>query len=150
MNIRRVKQGAKITFYNGIYMIILGIYNIFFIGFNMTNNFNAISQLWGFFTRYNSKIAYFFYLFNVIIGIFLISEGVVIMYLSDFIIKRKEKMTWVVLFISGIISWAGLLTVSILFKNAWLILFSFLGWVTFIIGMLLPVKYYLQKNYRSY
>jgi hypothetical protein len=150
MNIQRVKQGANITYYNGIYMIFLGLYNIFFVGFNMKYNFNAISQLWGFFAKYNSNIAYMFYLFNVVIGIFLISEGVVIMYLSDFIFKRKEKMTWVVLFLSGIISWAGLLTVSILFKNYWLISLTFLGWITFVTGMLLPIKYYLEKNYREY
>ena len=150
MNIRRVKQGANITYYNGLYMIITGILYIIFIRINMTWNFLAISELWGFFARYNPKISFLFYLLNVLIGIFQISEGVVIMYLSDFIFKRKEKMTWVILFLSGIISWAGLLTVSILSKNLIWISFSFIGWLSFIIGMILPIQYYLEKNYREY
>ena len=72
------------------------------------------------------------------------------MYLSDFIIKRKDKMTWVVLFLSGLISWVGLLTISILFKNWVLIVLSFIGWLDFVVGMVLPIKYYLEKNYKEY
>ena len=49
MNIKRVKQGAMITFYNGIYMILLGIYFILLKNFNMSANFDVISELWGFF-----------------------------------------------------------------------------------------------------
>lgn len=150
MNIKRVKQGARITFFNGLYMILFGIFYIFFIRFNMTLLFNNIEQLWGFFIRYNAEIARFFYLFNVLIGLFLISTGIVIMYLSDFILKRKEKMTWVILFISQIISWVGLLIISILFKNWILITLSLIGWASFILGMLLPIKYYLEKGYREY
>jgi len=150
MNIKRVKQGAKITLYNGIYMILVGIFYIAFIRMNMRSNFSSISQLWGFFSRYNSDISYLFYLFNILIGIFLISHGIIVVYLSDFIIKRKEKMTWVVLFLSGIASWAGLLTVSVLFKNMLLITLSFIGWISFVFGMLLPIRYYLEKKYREY
>lgn len=72
------------------------------------------------------------------------------MYLSDFIFKRKEKTTWVVLFISGIISWGGLVIISFLFKNKLLIILSFIGWGLFIIGMLLPISYYVSKGYREY
>ena len=150
MNIRRVKRGASITFYNGIYMIILGIYFISFVNFNMKTNFNSISQLWGFFSKFNTEIAFLFLLFNMIVGVFLISNGVNIMYLSDFIYKRKEKMPWVILFFSGLISWVGLLTIMILAKNLLLIILSFLGWLTFAIGMLLPIRYYLEKGYREY
>jgi len=150
MNIKRVKQGAKITFWNGVYMILFGLILIIFVKSNMMRNFKSFDQLWGFFQRYNPDIAYLFWLYNIIVGIFLISEGIVIMYLSDFILKRKEKMTWVVLFLSGIISWAGLLTVSIMFKNNVLILMSLFGWATFILGMLLPIRYYIEKNYREY
>ena len=116
----------------------------------MKSNFEAISQLWGFFAKYNSPIAKMFYFYSIVLGVMLVSEGVVIMYLSDYIFKRKEKMTWVVLFLSGIISWAGLLTVSFLFKNYLLIGFTFFGWITFIIGMLMPIRYYLEKNYKEY
>jgi len=150
MNIRRVKQGAKITFYNGIYMILFGIFYIVFVRFNMKTNFNAISELWGFFAKFNPKISLLFYLFNIIIGLFLISTGIFTMYLSDFILKRKEKMTWVILFLSGLISWGGLLFISVLFKNIILVVLSFIGWSIFITGMLLPIKYYLEKSYREY
>lgn len=150
MNIRRVKQGANITFCNGIYMILLGIYFMFFFNFNMKNNFNGISQLWGFFSKFNSEIAYIFILYNIMTGIFMISNGIIILYLSDFIYKRKEKFTWVILFLSGIISWAGLLTIFILMKNIILIILIFLGWLSFIIGMLIPISYYLEKEYREY
>ncbi len=150
MNIRKVKQGARITFLNGIYMALLGVFYIFFVRFNMKQNFNSIDQLWGFFAKFNPEITFLFFLFNIIIGIFLISNGITIMYLSDFIIKRKEKMTWVVLFLSQIISWGGLLILSILFKNIILIVLSFIGWISFIIGMVLPIRYYLQKKYREY
>ncbi len=150
MNIKRVKQGSQITFYNGLYMILLGLYFIIFINYNMRGNFGAVSELWGFFSKFNSDIAFIFLLFNVIIGIFLITHGINIMYLSDFIYKRKEKMAWVILFTSGIISWAGLLTIMVLFRNWLLIVLSFVGWLSFVIGMLLPIRYYLEKKYREY
>lgn len=150
MNIQKVKQGAKITLYNGFYMILFGIFYIVFIKFNMEYNFNAIEELWGFFAKFNPEISYLFYLFNIIIGLFLISTGIFTIYLSDFIMKRKEKMTWVILFLSGIISWGGLLAISVLFKNLILVILSFIGWFSFIIGMLLPIKYYIEKRYREY
>ena len=150
MNIRKVKQGAKITLYNGIYMILFGIFYIFFFKSNMKYNFNAISELWGFFSKFNPEISYLFFLFNVIIGLFLISTGIFTVYLSHFIMKRKEKMTWAVLFLSGLISWGGLLAISILFKNPVLIVLTFIGWFIFIIGMLLPIRYYLEKGYKEY
>ena len=150
MNIRKVKQGAKITWYNGIYMILFGMFYIGFVKFNMSSNFNAISELWGFFAKFNPEITFLFYLFNILIGLFLISTGITIMYLSDFILKRKEKITWVILFLSSLIVWVGILIISILFKNWILITLSFIGWLIFIIGMLLPIKYYLEKSYREY
>jgi hypothetical protein len=150
MNIQRVKQGAKITFYNGIYMILLGLFYIFFSDYNMRNNFRRISELWGFFLRYDPKIAHLFILLNILVGIFMISNGIFIMHLSDFIIKRKEKITWVILFISGIISWVSILIICILFKNWSLIILSAIGWLSFIIGMIIPIRYYLEKSYREY
>lgn len=150
MNIQRVKQGARITLYNGVYMILLGIYYIFFIKTNMKIIFSSINLLWGFFTRYNNNIAYFIQLFNILIGILLISQGIVIVYLSDFIIKRKEKMTWTILFLSGIISWAVLLVTSILLNNWFLSIITGIGWLSFLIGMVLPIRYYLEKNYKEY
>ena len=150
MNIQRVKLGAKITLYNGIYMILLGILEIFFLDYVMKQNFNAIDQLWGFFTRYNSDIAKIFNLQATIIGILLISQGIVIIFLSYFIIKRKDKMAWIILFLTGMISWAGLLIISILLKNLLLMGSMLLGWLSFIMGMLYPILYYLEKSYREY
>jgi len=150
MNIRRVKQGAKLTLYNGIYMILFGIFYAFSVQFNMKQNFNAINQVWGFFAAFSPEITQLFLLFNILIGLFLISTGITIIHLSDFIIKRKDKMTWVTLFISGLIAWGGLLLISILFKNQILIILSLIGWISFVIGMLLPIQYYLEKSYREY
>jgi|TARA_Y100000310_G_scaffold162257_1_gene162259 uncharacterized membrane protein HdeD (DUF308 family) len=150
MNIRKVKQGAKITFYNGIYMILFGIFYTIFVRFNMNQNFKAIGELWGFFARFNPEITQLFLLFNILIGLFLISTGITIIHLSDFIIKRKDKMTWVILFLSGLIAWVGLLIISFLFKNIPLIILSIIGWIMFIFGMLLPIQYYMEKSYREY
>jgi len=150
MNIQRVKQGAKITLYNGIYMILFGIFQIFFAEFNMKNNFQAIDSIWSLFVKYNPKIYKLFILSNISIGILLISLGVFIAYLSYFIIKRKDKMAWVILFVSGIVSWIGLLIISFLFKNWTLIILSLIGWIMFIFGMILPISYYIEKNYREY
>ncbi len=150
MNIQRVKYGAKITYYNGIFMIFLGAIFIFFMNANMKANFDSINQLWGFFSKFNPEISFLFLLFNIIIGIFLITTGIIITYLSDFIIKRKDKMAWVMLFLFGIINWVGLLIITILLKNLILIILSFMGWLTFILGMLIPIQYYLEKSYREY
>jgi|SRR3989344_5137148 len=150
MNIQRVKQGAKITLYNGIYMILFGIFQIFFAEFNMKKNFQAIDSIWSLFVKYNPKIYKLFILSNISIGILMISLGVFILYLSYFIIKRKEKMAWIILLVSGITSWIGLLIISVLFKNWILIILSSIGWAMFVIGMLLPIHYYLEKDYREY
>lgn len=150
MNIQRVKQGAKITYLNGIYMILLGFFFIFYANKNMKQNFLVIDQLWGFFTKFNPEIAGLFILFNVIMGILLIPSGITITFLSDFIIKRKDKMTWVMLFIVGIIDWVGLLIITILLKNYLLVILSIIGWIIFVIGMLIPIQYYLEKGYREY
>lgn len=150
MNIQRVKQGARITLYNGIYMILLGIFLIVFVKLNMKNSFEAISSIWRIFVKYNPKIAQLFFLFNTSIGILLISTGIIIIYLSYFIYKRKDKTAWVVLFLSGITSWGGLLVISILIKNWTIVALIFIGWASFVIGMLLPFRYYTQKNYLEY
>lgn len=151
MNIQRVKQGARITFYNGIYMIILGVFIIAFINFNMSMSFNnSTGQLWGFFLKYNPDISFIFTLFNILLGIQMISQGISTIYLSDFIIKRKDKMTWTTLLISGILLWTGILIIFIFLRNWLLITASSIGWLTFILGMLLPIQYYLEKPYKEY
>jgi hypothetical protein len=150
MNIKRVKQGAKITLASGIYTILLGIYYISFMKFNMRINFENTKQVWGFFLKYDSDVSHLFFLFNIILGIALISIGIHIIYLSYIVLIRKEKITWVILFLSGIISWTGLLIISILFQNIVQIILSFIGWLVFIIGMILPISYYIEKPYKEY
>lgn len=150
MNIQRVKQGARITYLNGLYMILLGFFIIFFDNMNMKANFNAINQLWGFFSKFNPEIANIFSLYHILIGTLLIPSGIIIIYLSDYIIKRKEKMTWIMLFLFGIIEWVSILIIALLLKNIFLIIITFIGWAMFCLGMLIPLEYYLQKNYREY
>ncbi len=150
MNIQRVKQGAKITFFNGIYISIFGLFYIFFSKYILKENFRAIHVFWNVFEKYNPALAKTLNFLNFTIGILFISIGIFIMYLSYFIIKRKEKITWVILFIAGIICWAGILTISIFIKNILLIFLSGLGWFIFVLGMLLPIRYYLEKTYREY
>ena len=150
MNIQRVKLGAKITLYNGIYMVILGIFYILSTQLNMANNFNAVKLIWKNFVKYNPKIANIFFFYNITQGILLVCVGIFVIYLSYFIIKRKEKMAWIIMFLSGIIAWASILTISIIMQNILLIILNFIGWLTFIIGMILPIKYYAVKRYREY
>ncbi len=150
MNIQRVKQGARITLYNGVYTVAMGIFFMVFMKLNMKLTFNSITQLWGFFARYNANVAHMFYLFNALSGVLLISNGITIIFLSDFIIKRKDKMAWIILFISGLTMWAGVLAISLLLWNFLLIILSLIGWIWFVFGMVLPIHYYLEKNYREY
>jgi len=131
-------------------MVLVGLFYTFFSDFNIRASFRSISESWGFFLRYNPKIAHLFIFFYALVGILMISNGIFITYLSDFIIKRKEKITWVMLFISGIIGWGGILVISVLFDNLTLIILSSIGWLSFVIGMVMPIRYYLEKSYREY
>ena len=150
MNIQRVKQGAKITLYNEIYATLLGLFFLIFMKLNMRLNFDSITQLWGFFAKYNTNVAQIFYLFNALVGLLLISNGLTVIFLSFFIIKRKDKMAWIILFLSGITMWAGMLIISFFLWNFLLISLSLIGWLMFILGMLLPIKYYIEKPYKEY
>ena len=132
-------------------MIMLGMFLIFFSNFIMSISFNnATGQLWGFYVKYDSNIAFLFTLFNILLGILLISQGVSSMYLSDFIIKRKDKMTWVILLVSGSLLWVGTLIIFIFLRNWLLITLGLVGCLSFIWGMLMPIKYYIEKPYKEY
>lgn len=148
--IQNIKKGSKITFTNGIYTILLGLFIIIFKNWILEEDFRSIQSVWRLFTKYNPEITSLFYKLVVLQGIFVISIGITIIYLSYLIRKKKEKSTWVFLFIIGLIFWAGYLTISIFNKNFWLIVLSFIGWISFIIGMILPIKYYIQKSYMEY
>lgn len=144
--VENIKRGSSITFYNGIYAVLLGIYYIASFSFAMKMNFNSLKLSWQIFNRYNSEISALFFKLVLIEALFMIAIGIAVMYLSSYIGKRKDKTAWVMLFIIGTIFWPSLLVVEILNYNILNIALSFIGWLTFIIGMLFPIKYYLQRS----
>jgi len=148
--IENIKLGSRITFYNGIYAIIFGLFSILFYNTLMLANFRAIDSVWQVFTKYNPEISSLFFNLALAKAFLLISMGLAIMYLSSYILKKKNKSAWVMLFIIGIIFWAGLLTTEIFNKNVYTITISFIGWISFVIGMLIPISYYTQKSYEEY
>lgn len=148
--IKNIKLGSKITLINGIYAILLGIFYLAFSNFILKINFQAIDSAWGFFERYNAEIGSLFGRLFILVGLIIIAVGACIIYLSHCISKKKEKDLWIVLFIIGIIFWSGLFTIEALNQNLYTITLTFIGWITFIIGMLIPIRYYLEKPYDSY
>jgi len=148
--VENIKLGSKITFANGIYAILLGFAYIFFFREIMRINFRHVNTTWGFFEKYNPAISSMFLRFFILIGLIIIAVGASIIYLSAIIHRKKEKDMWVVLFTIGIIFWTGLLTIEVLNLNIYTIFLSFLGWLSFIIGMIIPIKYYIEKPYDSY
>ncbi len=146
MRTKLINLGSKITFYNGIYAIFLGVFFIFASKFLILKYFKSFPEVWEILVKkWLSDISQYF-LILIYTGFLLISFGVFVIYLSIFIIKRKDKLAWVALFLGGISGWAGLFVVNILAKNWMVVILSFIGWLSFIIGMLIPIKYYLQKE----
>lgn len=146
MKLRLIKLGSLITFYNGIYAIVFGIFMIFFSQFLIEKYFKSFPEVWEILVKkWVSDISQYF-LILIYSGFLLISFGIFIVYLSIFITKRKDKLAWVVLFSGGILGWASLFIVNILTKNIVMIFLSFVGWISFVLGMVIPIKYYLQKE----
>lgn len=149
--VQNIKFGSKITLLNGIYAIFLGFFYIIFSKFILNINFKSIKDItWGFFYKFNPEIASMFGRLFILVGLIIIGTGGAIIYLSNTISRKKEKDLWIVLFIIGIIFWTGLFTIEALNKNPYTITASFIGWLSFVIGMLIPIKYYLEKPYDSY
>ena len=142
-----IKLGSRITLYNGIFAVILGIAYMLCVKFILFTNFVAIDSVWQVFSKYNPEISSLYVELAILKGIFIVAIGVSIIYLSSFILKRKDRAAWVVLFIIGLIFWPSLLTFEIFDKNIYAIVLSFIGWLSFIIGMLIPISYYTQKVY---
>jgi hypothetical protein len=113
-------------------------------------NFRSIDVIWQVFDKYNPAIGALFIKIMILKGIFIIAFGFIFIAFSSYILKKKDKSAWAVLFFIGIIFWASLLTLEIFSKNAYTIIASLFGWITFVIGMLLPIKYYMQKEYTDY
>jgi hypothetical protein len=149
-NVQTIKLGSKITIFNGIYAILLVIFYISLFPWIMKEKFNAIDKIWTIFNKYNPEISGLYIKSSMLSAVFIIALGICIIYLSYFILKRKDKTAWIILFVIGIILWPCILLVDILNKNIFLIVLSFIGWLMFIIGMLIPIKYYLQKGYNEY
>jgi hypothetical protein len=148
--LENIKRGSWITLLNGIYASIFGILYISFMSFILKTNFRQIETVWQVFQKYNPAINFMIVRLMILKAIFIIAIGIVIIYLSNSIIKKKEKPTWVILFIIGLIFWPALLTMEFLDGNIYTIVASFIGWITFIIGMLIPLKYYTQREYSEY
>jgi len=148
--VQSIKFGSKITIFNGIYAILLGIFYISVFPWVIKEKFNSIDKIWAIFSKYNPEISGIYIKSSILSSILIIALGICIIYLSYFILKRKDKTAWIILFVIGLILWPGILLMDILNKNIFFISLSFIGWLMFIIGMLIPIRYYTQKGYNEY
>ncbi len=148
--VENIKKGSKITLFNGIYTIIVGLLYLGFIFPIVKMNFRSMDVIWQIFSKYNPQLSSLFIQMMIFKGIMIIAAGITIIYLSNYIIKKKDKTAWVILFLVGLIFWPTILTLEIMSKNFYTIVASFIGWLSFVIGMLIPLKYYMQKEYPEY
>lgn len=148
--VENIKKGSQITLFNGIYAILVGILYLIFTFPLVKMNFRSIDVIWQIFSKYNPELSFMVIQMMIFKGIMIIATGIMIIYLSNYIIKKKDKTAWVILFLVGLIFWPTILTLEIMSKNFYTIVASFIGWLTFVIGMLIPLKYYMQKEYPEY
>ena len=150
MKLRLIRTGALITLYNGIYAIFYGILIFVFKNIILTEYFSKVPVPWHIFSRSFPKRADLYYSLLITNAFFLIVFGIFIIYMSYFILKRKDKLAWVVLFFAGIFGWASLFIINFM-KGSWFMtIASFIGWGSFVIGMILPIGYYLRKEYPGF
>ena len=147
--VQNIKIGSRITFLNGIYAILLGIVYLVFARNILKINFSAIGSLWAFFDKFNPEIGSLFVRLFILVGLVIVATGAGITYLSHIISKKKEKDYWIVLLIMGVIFWTGLFIIEAMNKNVYTITASVIGWISFVIGMVIPIKYYFQKSYQD-
>ena len=148
--LEKIKAGSWLTLINGIYAIIFGVLYMAVMNFILKTNFHQIEIVWQVFVKYNPSINSMIARLMILKSIFIIAIGIIIVYLSNYILKKKEKPAWVILFIIGLIFWPALLTMEFLDGNIYTIVAAFIGWISFIIGMLIPIKYYTQREYSEY
>ena len=148
--VENIKKGSQITLFNGIYAILVGILYLIFLFPILKMNFRSIDVIWQIFSKYNPELSSMVIQMMILKGIMIIATGITIIYLSNYIIRKKDKTAWVILFLVGLIFWPTILTLEIMSKNFYTIVASFIGWLTFVIGMLIPLKYYMQKEYPEY
>lgn len=148
--VENIKRGSKITLFNGLYAMVYGIISLCLMDIFIKRDFRDISVVWQVFAKYNPEIANMLFRFIIIKSILIIIVGIMIIALSNYILKKKDKTAWVTLFVTGLMFWGSLLTVDIMQGNLITIIISLVGWIMFIIGILLPVRYYLQRDYTEY
>lgn len=148
--LQNIKRGAWFTIINGIYAVLFGVLYMTLYGFILKNNFAAIDVVWQVFEKYNPAISSLIIKLLIFKGIFVITIGVLMIYLASNLLRKKDRDTWIMLFIIGLIFWPSLLTFEVLDKNLYTAIAVGIGWVTFIIGMLIPIKYYSHKEFTDY
>jgi len=148
--VQNIKTGSRVTLFNGIYAMALGVLYLGFYKFMIKINFKAIDAVWQIFTKYNPELSSMLIRLMILKGIFIIIMGFTIAALSSYIIKKKDKHAWVMLFIIGLVFWGALIAMEVLDGNYYAVAASTIGWIMFIIGMLIPLKYYMQKEYIAY
>ena len=97
--LENIKLGARITLLNGIYASLLGIFYLGFFNFILKTDMRAIDVVWQVFAKYNSALNALFIRLMIMKGIFIFSIGIFLIYLSYYILKKKDKGTWATLFI---------------------------------------------------
>ncbi len=145
--LEKIKLGSRITFYNGIFAILCGIAYIGLMKFLAIVDFEGINAFWNVFSKYNPEISSLYFKLMIMKAIFMIFAGISIIYLSMDIMKRKEKVTWINLFLLGLIFWPSFLIIEIFNKNIFTIAISLIGWLSFLIGMIFPIRYFMQDDY---
>ncbi len=148
--IENIKLGSKITLYNGVLAILLGFFYLSFSGFILKIDFRQINKLWGFFVRYDNDISLLFTKSYILLGIIMVAIGICMVYLSLCIYRNKEKEPWAILFIIGGIFWLGLFVMDLLNLNPYRITISALGLLSFLIGMIIPIGYYIRRSEEEY
>ncbi len=146
MRIKLIRLGSLITLYNGIYSILIGLFFILYSKFLISKYFERFPEVWEILVRRWVDRFSQYHLILIYTGFLLISFGIFIIYLSFILLKKRDKLSWVILFSGGLISWGSLFIVNILTKNFIIIILSFIGWASFIIGMMIPIKYYIRKE----
>lgn len=148
--LENIKLGARITLINGIYAAFVGAFYMLFFNFVLKTNMKAIDVIWQVFAKYNPEVNSLFVRLMILKGVFIIAIGVLLASLSYYILKKKDRGTWITLFIVGLIFWPSILTFEVLDKNIYLIIADIIGWITFLIGMFIPFKYFIREDYEGY
>jgi hypothetical protein len=150
MRVRLIRLGSLITLYNGIYAIVYGFLILIFHQIILAEYFRRVPVPWSIFSKSFPYRGQLYISLLLTHAFFLISLGIFIIYLSFFILKRKDKLAWVILFSSGIVSWASLFIINVIMGSIINITLSFIGWVSFVAGMIIPIKYYIRKEYPEF